>query len=279
MLQRAIQLLIAPLVAAAGSLSADEPVLEHLPGIENGAPIPCQVYAPASKNQTEAGLVIHLYGSGGSHRLGHYNVGRPPYDLLRQLLAKRGYWLVVPGLGSKHWMNDEACLKVDSVIEAMVKRHNVDHRKVHLLGTSMGAGSSLIYQMRRPAKIRSLVAIFPMTDFPRWLEEKPIYRMVVERAHGITTKTRATGLNEISPLLHPEAFRNVPMMLIHGNRDAVVPPHHSRNFAAVLKKIGANVIYREAKGEMHRDEIARPYQQELADFLTRKDVKAEDRRR
>jgi dipeptidyl aminopeptidase/acylaminoacyl peptidase len=258
-------LLLAPLAA----IDAAEPVVRQLQGPAEGGSVTCAIYAPQPVPEGKAGLVVHLYGSGGSHKA--HNVGRPSYDEFRRLLAARGYWLVAPELGPRHWMNDNACAQVDAVIAALVQHERVDPARVHLLGTSMGGGSSLIYVMRRPGKIKSVVAVFPMTDFAQWLQEKPGYRQAVEQAHGITPEQRDAALEEISPLHHPAAFRKTPVFLLHGDRDATVQPHHSRDFAAALKDKGCAVTYREAAGATHNDNIALPYQQELADFLTRED--------
>ena len=248
---------------------ADEPAIRELPGPEGGPAVTCTVYEPHPTAEGKPGLVVHLYGSSGSHRSGHYNVGRSPYDEFRRLLAERGYWLVVPELGGRHWMNEAASAQVDAVIAAMVDIEGVDPDRVHLFGTSMGAGSSLIYAMRRPKKIKSVVAVFPMTDFSRWLEEKPGYRAPVEQAHGIAPENRDVSLRKISPLQHVDAFRDTELFLLHGTRDSIVNPDHSRRFVKALRDKGYSVTYREAEGERHRDEIARPYQRELADFLTK----------
>ncbi len=245
-----------------------EPLVRELPGPEGGPAVKCTVYKPHRIAEGKPGLVVHLYGAGGSHILGRFNVGRPPYDEFRRLLAERGYWLVVPELGGRHWMNEAAVARVDAVIGAMVDTEGVDADRVHLFGTSMGAGSSLIYAMRRPKKIKSVAAIFPMTDFLRWLDEKPFYRKPVEQAHGIAPENREESLRELSPIEHVDAFRNTGLFLLHGTRDSIVDPDHSRRFVKALRDRGHSVTYREAKGETHRDEIARPYQRELADFLT-----------
>jgi len=102
--------------------------------------------------------------------------------------------------------------------------------RVHLFGTSIGAGSSLIHAMRRPRKVRSVVAIFPMTDFARWLEEQPRYREPVEEAHGISPEPRQQALGRISPIHNIAAFRDTPLYLLHGTQDSVVDPDHSRRF-------------------------------------------------
>jgi dipeptidyl aminopeptidase/acylaminoacyl peptidase len=262
-------LVAAVLLAPTARSLAAEPVVRQLATAGEDAAVTCTVYAPQPVPQGKAGLVVHLYGSGGSHK--EYNVGRPPYDELRRLLAERGYWLVVPELGPRHWMNDAACRQVDTVIAALVQQEGVDPVRVHLLGTSMGGGSSLIYVLRRPGKIKSVAAVFPMTDFAKWLEEQPHYRPAVEEAHGITPEQRDASLREISPLAHPEAYRDTPVFLLHGDRDTIVPPHHSRDFAAALKDNGCSVIYREVAGATHSDTIAESYPRELADFLAKED--------
>ena len=253
------------------NVKTPEATVRELTGPDGRVTVTCSVYAPR-RPQRGAGLVVHLYGSGGSIRHGEYNVGRAPYAELRSLLSERGYWLVVPELGPKHWMNDVAEKRLDFVIATMVEHERVDPSRVHLLGSSMGGGSSLVYAMRHPDAIASVVAIFPMTDFSRWLVEKPGYRSAVEKAHGITADNRTSVLRKLSPLHHPAAFRTTPVQLLHGASDTTVGPHHSREFAAQLRAEGYAVHHREVTGERHRDEIVRPYQTEIADFLTRSAV-------
>jgi len=103
-----------------------------------------------------------------------------------------------------------------------------------------------------------------MTDFNRWLEEVAKYRGAVEKAHGIIPERRVALLQEISPLPHLEGFRQTPVFWLHGDADTIVPPQHSRDFAAALRAKGYPVTYREVAGEKHRDELAQPFQRELA---------------
>ncbi|TWU13416.1 esterase [Symmachiella macrocystis] len=255
-------------VGITAHVHAAEPSIQQLPGPDGKAAITCVVYEPQPIPEGKAGLIVHLYGSGGSHRKNEYNIGREPYATCRKLLAERGYWLVVADLGRYHWMNEKACTQLDAVIDAMITDKNIDPKQVHLFGTSMGASSSLIYTMRRPERIKSVVAVFPITDFTKWLVEKPNYRVPVEKAHGITPETRNEALAKLSPLMNVDAFQKVPVMLLHGDKDRVVPTHHSRDFAAALQKKGYPFIFHEVPGATHNDKIARTYQHELADFLT-----------
>ena len=242
---------------------AGETLVRHLPGPDA---VPYTLYPPHPIPEGKAGLVIHFYGTGGTHE--RYNIGRAPYATLRQLLAERGYWIAVPNLGPLHWMNDAACASVDSLIAEMVAKEKVDPARVHLFGTSMGGGSSLVYIMRRPGKIKSAIAVFPMTDFNRWLKEGPKYRAGIEKAHGLAPGDNVAALRAISPLPNVDAFRTTPLFILHGDADKVVLPHHSRDLVAALKAKDYAVTYREVPGVAHSDQIAEVCQRELADFLS-----------
>ena len=251
----------------AGTPFSDKPEYLVLPQKGKGAPIECAVYRPrVTARGAKTGLVVHLYGASGSAHI--YNMMRPPYAMVRRLLWERGYWLVVPDLGGAHWMNEAASRSVDAVIDDMIRDHGVDPKRVHILGTSMGAGSGLIYVMQNPKRVQSICAVFPMTDFTKWVQERPAYLTGIANAYGVKPAEAAEILKDMSPIEHVAAFANTPVFLLHGDGDSIVPTHHSREFAAALKKQGAPVTYREAHGFGHNDNIAEAFQKEIVDFLT-----------
>ena len=228
--------------------------------------VECAVYPPRSSGTgAKAGLVVHLYGHNGSCR--EYNMMREPYALARRLLWEQGVWLVVPDLGPRHWMGDTACKSLDAVIEGMIQDRGVDPARVNILGTSMGAGSGLVYVMRRPGRVRAIRAVFPVTDFVQWVQETPQYLPSVAEAHGVKPSEAVPVLQGLSPLHHVASFAGVSVFLLHGDADAIIPVHHSRQFAALLEKQDSPVIYREAPGVGHSDEIAAPFQREMVEFL------------
>jgi dipeptidyl aminopeptidase/acylaminoacyl peptidase len=245
----------------------DKPDYLILP--RNGDPtsVECAAYPPwLSVNGKSAGIVLHLYGSNGSAHL--YNMMREPYAMVRRLLWERGYWLLIPELGPTHWMNDKAAKTLDAIIEGMIRDHGVDPARVNMLGTSMGGSSGLIYTMCHPGRVRAICAVFPTTDFEQWAQETPQYSTVVANAHGVEVKEAKSLFHTLSPMNHPESFKNIPVLLIHGDTDSIVPPHHSRDFSASLQEHGCPVTYCEAQGLGHEDSIVEPFQQEIVDFLT-----------
>ncbi|MBS0631993.1 MAG: prolyl oligopeptidase family serine peptidase [Verrucomicrobia bacterium] len=251
-----------------GIVRGDTPYAVKVPA--TGEVVHCTAYPPQLAPGAKAGLVIHLYGHGGSNIV--FNAGRPPFDVIRRRITERGYWLIVPDLGPRHWMSDDAVDRLDAVIKEWTQKEDIDPARVHLLGSSMGASSSLLYVMRRPGKIRSVAAIFPVTDQVRFFTDAPNYRESVGPAHHVTDANREAVLRAISPLYHAEAFQQTPVFLVHGAKDTVVNVAHSREFAAALQKQGSPVIYRESPEEGHHDEIVVSFQEEIADFLTKADA-------
>jgi len=239
---------------------------EHLflPAAEGQAPIGYTIYPPKDSEAQGAPMVLHLYGAGGSSTV--HNMMREPYNDLRAQLHAAGYWLVVPDLGPAHWMNEQAVASVDAMLDFMVDKHHVDPKRIHLLGTSMGAGSGLRYLYLRPNRIRSMVALFPMTDFDAWTQETPRFRSPVCKANGLEITDRE-GLRKLSPLFHVAEYKNTPLFLLHGMADKIVPIHHSRDFAAAVKKQGGSVLSREVPGLGHKDAVAGDYQNAIFTFF------------
>lgn len=239
---------------------------EFIEILYKGTAVECAVYLPKPSAVSEiAGLIIHLYGHSGSSK--NCNIMRQSYAELRRLLWENGFLLAVPELGGSHWMNDTAVEMMDEVIEALLAKYGIAHSKVNLVGTSMGGGSSLIYAMRSPNRIQSLCAIFPMTDFSQWVLESPCYLEKILMAHEVETSQASACLRMISPLHHVPLLCHIPMLLIHGDADSVVPVHHSRDLAAEFTMHNGRIIYREVPGIGHDDVVAEQFQKEIAEFL------------
>ncbi|MFN0195976.1 MAG: alpha/beta hydrolase family protein [Planctomycetaceae bacterium] len=223
--------------------------------------------SPVYTEQGKGGMVIHLYGHNGSHL--DYNASADSYKRFRQHLSERGFWLVIPDLGPRHWMNKAAVENVDRVIEQMTEKNGIDKDQVHLLGTSMGGGGSLVYVTRRPGKIRSVASVFPMTDYVKWEKElNGNYSRGIVTAHGVDFEKREELFRELSPTTHIDAFEKTSVYLLHGASDNICPLSHSQEFAKLMSEKKYAVILKEVPGIGHTDAIMEDYQDEVADFLT-----------
>ena len=235
-----------------------------LPAPGHSLAVPCRSFPPEAMGNKH-GLVIHLYGHGGSHTF--YNLMRPAFAQLRRRLREAGYWVIVPDLGPSHFMNPRSAAILDDVIAMLIKRGEIDPKRVHLLGCSMGGTSALIYASLRPNTLRSVCAVFPMTDLAQVPTEAPAYLECITEAHGIAAADPTPALQALSPIRHIDAFAKTPVFLLHGDADALVPVHHSRDFAAALRAAGYPVVYKEVPGGGHDDIVAMDWQEAIFQFI------------
>lgn len=229
---------------------------------DNGTPASS---ASKTKASDKHSLVIFLYGAGGS--LNGYNIRREPYALLRAQLAKRGYYILIPDLGKRHFMNDAAKATLDGIVAEVLKQQQIASNRVHVMGTSMGGGSSLAYAIHRPDLIRSVCAVMPMTDFAAWVQENQGYEKQVAAAFGGTRQQIPAAYDRNSAVKRIDAFEKIPVMLVHGNRDHTVLYRHSQELADLLHKKQFHCVLYTADGQGHKDEVMRNFQLQAADFF------------
>jgi dipeptidyl aminopeptidase/acylaminoacyl peptidase len=210
-------------------------------------------------------MLVFLHGAGGS--LTGYNLSRPPYAKIRAALAEKGAYVVVPALGGVHFMNDEAKDALTKVIDRVVADYAIDPKRVHLMGTSMGAGSALAYAVNRPDRVRSVCAIMPMTDFAAWGRERPKYGERLRVAYGGTPEERPQAYDANSAVKNAGALAKIPVLLIHGTADKTVPVSHSENLAAILKAKDYPCTFVRVDGGAHADDIVTDLQDQITRFL------------
>ena len=252
-----------------GSVPMLPPVVRTLPAPDHPLAVPCTVFPPVAKPGQKTGLVVHLYGHGGSLTL--HCMMMPSFSLLLQRLCEKGYWVIVPDLGPSHFMNAQAVARLDAIIAGMMEKDGVDPDRIHLLGGSMGGASALIYASRRQKTVRSICALFPITDLAAWTAERPGWLPPVMQAHGLDAASTAASLHDLSPINHIGTFVGIPVLLVHGDADGVVPVHHSRDFHSALRAAGGESVYHEVPGGGHDDAIVGDLQDRLLDFIVRQD--------
>ena len=229
-------------------------------------PVPYLLYHPTELTKTDSrSLLIYLYGAGGSIK--DYNLERTPYAKLRAELAQRGYYIVVPELGPRHFMNNQAKHMLDAVVDNVLTNNHISTSRVCIMGTSMGAGSALAYAIHRPGLIHAVCAVMPMTDFAAWTQENPSYAPALAKSFGGTPEEKPKAYDDNSALKHLDVFAKIPVFLIHGDADTTVPCENSKRLADALKVRGYTCTFRTVHGAKHSDAVMTNFQDEVADFF------------
>ena len=113
-----------------------------------------------------------------------------------------------------------------------------------LVGSSMGGWIMLLAALARPDRIAALVGVAAAPDFTDWgytqVQKMALLRdgqIAEESAYGppMVTTRRFWQSGEAHRLLQRDIAIDCPVRLLHGQRDADVPWHHSPHLAGKLR--------------------------------------------
>ncbi len=176
-----------------------------------------------------------------------------------------GYGLAFAEAGHRQWskrMQDD----VTDAVNDLVRQEIADPRRIAIYGASYGGYAALMGAIVTPRLYRAAVSVAGVSDPLEFIDyvrsedgsdaESTLYWI---KAIGDPKADRA-AIEAISPR-HRAAEVAVPVLLMHGSADDIVPAKQSRAMQKALEKAGKPVSYFEFDGEGHsgwstRNEIA-----------------------
>ncbi|MBC7995120.1 MAG: S9 family peptidase [Rhizobacter sp.] len=216
---------------------------------------------PAGRRLGDSGvpLPMVLLPHGGPHS--RDDAGFDPWT---EFLADRGYLVLqvnfrgsdgygyeFKSAGLKRWgleMQDDLS---DAVVWATGQRL-ADPARVCIVGASYGGYAALMGAVKTPELYRCAVSFAGVSDLPDLIAHESDYiggraaaERMIGRAWGDRERLRAT-----SPALQAERI-GVPVLLVHGTADRVVPVDQSEGMAKALKRAGKAYRYIEQEGGDH----------------------------
>ncbi len=174
------------------------------------------------------------------------------WDWQAQFLADRGYAVIQPNYrgssgygtqfakkGEGQWglaMQDD----LDDAVKALVDQGIADPTRACMVGASYGGYAAIRAAQRDGKKYRCAVSYAGVSDLNRMLSHQRNF--LYSRSRTDWLKEQAPDLKNVSPVNFPEQFE-IPVLLMHGDRDRVVPPVQSKLMAQKLKSAGKDVTY------------------------------------
>lgn len=151
---------------------------------------------------------------------------------LARRLAARGFVAVAVGHGPAPFPTplDDVRAALFSM-RADAKVHGVDPRRIGLLGKSSGGHLAALAGLT--GGVQAVAVMCAPLDLLDPAPATPTQRRVLDRTFGSDREAR----RRYSPYEHVQAGAP-PFLLIHGERDDLVPPSQSRRFHARLQKAG-----------------------------------------
>jgi acetyl esterase/lipase len=136
-------------------------------------------------------------------------------------------------------------------IRMNAKKLGVDPERLGAVGGSAGGHLALMLAatgddgdpkakdevLRHSDRVAAVVALFPPTDLRGWTTDPPeAIKKIPQLKPPLTFDAKKEAA--VSPLLHV-SDKTAPSLMIHGDKDQLVPIEHSRNMLAALEKAKA----------------------------------------
>ena len=169
----------------------------------------------------------------------------PGFDYLVQFLASRGYGVLQPqfrgstghgaafeAAGHQQWglaMQDD----VTDGTRWLIEQRLADPARIAIVGASYGGYAALMGVVKEPDLYRCAAAIAPVTDLNLLLDSN--WKMLFADVNLPRIGTDPAVLERTSPARNAGRIR-VPLLLVHGRSDAIVPVEQTETMVDALAK-------------------------------------------
>lgn len=227
----------------------------------DGMKIPGFLTLPMKREPKNLPLVVLPHGGPAAHDTGHF-------DWWAQALASQGYAVFQPNYrgsdlnwkfmsaGFGEW-GRKMQTDISDGVRYLVKSGMVDANRVCIVGASYGGYAALAGATLDTGVYRCAVSVAGLSDLGKFLKYAARYS---NRSNAQTRRYwdrffGASGpgdpiLKTLSPLEYAEKV-SIPIMLIHGKDDTVVPYEQSKLMAKALKRANKTVEFITLKQEDH----------------------------
>jgi len=203
----------------------------------DGAQIPGYLTLPQGAPGTHLPLIVMPHGG---------PIARDTwgYFFLREFLASRGYAVLQmnfrgsSGYGEEWFFaahQDWGGLTYDDVVDGArwaIQQGIADPARVGIVGWSFGGYIALVGAQRNPDLFRCAVDIAGVSDLRLLIDEQRASESIKKQIGTDSDKLKAN-----SPRLHAAEFK-VPLLMVHGQKDAQVPLAQSNEMDAALTRAG-----------------------------------------
>lgn len=227
----------------------------------DGLRIPTLLTLPAVAELKDLPAIMLPHGGPESYdRIG--------FDWLAQYFASRGYLVMQPQFRGSEGFGAEFTLKgrgewglkmqddLTDTVKTLMKSGYVDPERVCIVGISYGGYAALAGAAFTPDVYQCAIAINGVSDIERMLRDE---RYKHGKDHWVVAywqKLISEGqvdeqhVKRISPINHIDKIK-IPVLLIHGTHDEVVPDHQSEHMFDEMVDQKANVQYLELEQADH----------------------------
>jgi dipeptidyl aminopeptidase/acylaminoacyl peptidase len=187
------------------------------------------------------------------------------YDWEVQTYASRGYAVLQPNFrGSSGYgyaferagdgqVGRKMQTDLSDGVRHLAAQGLIDQKRVSIIGTSYGGYAAFAGATLDTGVYNCAVSIAGLSDATKWREGERYYLAgVISPAYTYARRLLgdAPQLDDISPVKHIDKV-NIPILIMHGKDDSVVPISQSQDMYKALKAAGKNVTYKVVENAEH----------------------------
>jgi len=135
--------------------------------------------------------------------------------------------------------------EIDQIINCFSDNECVDISRIGLTGTSMGGCITFNYLARPNRRIKAAVSVVSTPDWSSIITALDLLSQRIDKQHikeiigDKITKLKDTALS-IQPLNNPGSLCGIPILLLNGETDEIIPIDNVRGFYNILSSIPGN---------------------------------------
>ena len=224
----------------------------------DGTQIPAYLTLPVGVEPRNLPLVLLVHG--GPHARDNFT-----FDWWSSFLASRGYSVLQVNFrgstgygyewfdaGRKGWGDGVMQTDVEDGAAALVKAGHVDAARICIMGGSYGGYAALAGATLTPERYACAVSVNGVSDPVDMLKDANLAGKTsfIAEWWSKSMGSDMDHLRKISPLRQADQVR-IPILLLHGIEDSVVPIEQSRSMNRKLLAAKRNVRYVELGGDDH----------------------------
>ncbi|MEO6848801.1 MAG: alpha/beta fold hydrolase [Chthoniobacterales bacterium] len=168
---------------------------------------------------------------------------------------------VCPQYRSGSWMGPAAETDLLEILRLLRVRYHPE--KILLIGGSMGGTSVLIFASLHPQSMDGVIALCPATDMA---EMYFLFPEQFDVSYGGSPIEVPAEYQKRSVCFRSSQLENIPVVIIHGAADELIPVSHSRRLASQLQGVNNRLRYVEIPAGDHNAPILYPLGKYL-DFI------------
>jgi fermentation-respiration switch protein FrsA (DUF1100 family) len=169
------------------------------------------------------GTVLYLHGNAENISTHFANVAWMPAEGFNVFaIDYRGY-----GGSSGSPTVPGAQLDIDAAMRVLLARRDVDPNRIIVFGQSLGGALAIHYVAHSVYRshVRAVIADSPFSDYQKVAREKMAAFFMTWPLQWLANFVIN---NDYAPIASVHALSPIPLLLIHGEADGIVSPHHSQ---------------------------------------------------